>query len=85
MSISNSRMFKNLIFFTFAAVMILMGGYGILLIIHASVRNGSSEGYSLIFVLGLVLIIVSTFSLCIGVLYRESVSSAGDGKKNTRL
>jgi hypothetical protein len=82
-SIFNSRLFKNLIFFSFVAVMILMGGYGILLIIQASGGNGSSEGNSLIFVLGLILIIVSAFSLSIGVLYRKTISSAEGSKKRT--
>ena len=83
MSIFNSRHLKDIIFFGFAAVMILVGGYGILLLIQALGGNGSSEGNSLIFALGLVLVIVSVFSLIIGILHWKSVSSAGDSKKST--
>jgi len=82
-SIFNSRHFKDLIFFAFAAIMILVGGYGILLLMQALGGNGSSEGNSLIFVLGLVLIIVSVFSLAIGVLYRKSASSPENSGKGT--
>jgi hypothetical protein len=82
-SIFNSRLFKNLIFFVFVAVMILVGGYGILLIMQVWEGNGNSEGNSLIFVLGLVLIIVSGFSLSIGILHWRSVSFRENSKKST--
>ena len=83
MSIFSSRLFKNLVFFAFAAAMILVGCYGILLLMQALGGNGSSEGNSLIFALGLVLTIVSAFSLIIGVLHRKLVTSAEDNKKGT--
>jgi hypothetical protein len=82
-SIFNSRLFKDLIFLAFAAIMILVGGYGILLLIQVLGGNGSSEGNSLIFVLGLVLILVSAFALTIAVLYRKSESSTEHSKKST--
>ena len=83
MSIFDSRLFKVLIFSAFASVMILVGGYGILLLVQALGENGSSEGNSLIFVLGLILIIVSVFSLIIGILYWKSASTPKRSKKST--
>jgi hypothetical protein len=77
-----SQFFRDLIFFAFAAAMLFVGGYGILLIMQVLGGNGSSEGNSLIFVMGLVLIILSAFSLIIGVLHRKSGSSAEDSKKS---
>jgi uncharacterized membrane protein YidH (DUF202 family) len=82
-SILKSRFFRNLIFFAFVAAMLLVGYYGILLIGQSLGGNGSSEGSSLIFALGFVLILISVFSLSIGVLHWKSVSSAEDSKKST--
>jgi hypothetical protein len=74
MSVFKSRLFRDIIFFVFAALMLLAGFYAVLLLLEAFRGHGSSEGNSLIFVAGFTLLIFSIVSLVIGFLNRKTAS-----------
>ena len=81
-SASRSRIFRGLIVFLFAGAALLVGYYGVLLLVQAFNGHGSPGGNALLFVLGLILLALSPAAFIVGIVY-WTLSRPSQGEKNS--
>jgi hypothetical protein len=81
-SVPHSHFFRGLIVLMFVGAAVLVGGYGLRLIIVAFDGLGSSEGNLILFGLGSVLLILSPFVCIFGAVYWISLSPNSGDKNN---
>jgi hypothetical protein len=65
-SVFRSRFFRELIASIFAIAAVIVGCYGVFLIVEAFNVHGSSGGNALLFALGLILLVLSVAALIVG-------------------
>jgi len=80
--VSRSRIFQGLIVFIFAGVALLVGYYGVLLLVQGFNGHGSPGGNALLFVLGLILLALSPAAFIVGIVY-WTLSRPSQGEKNS--
>jgi hypothetical protein len=73
-SVFRSRFFRGLIVCIFAGTAILVGYYGVSLLVEAFNGHGSPGGNALLFVLGLILLVLSPVAFIVGIVYWTSSS-----------
>jgi hypothetical protein len=81
-SASRSRIFRGLIVFIFAGAALLIGYYGVLLLVQAFNGHGSPGGTALLFVLGLILLTLSPAVFIVGIVY-WTLSRPSPGERNS--
>jgi predicted PurR-regulated permease PerM len=81
-SIFRSRFIRRVVVFMFAGGALLVGYYGLSLLVEAFDRHGSPGGNAILFALGLILLVLSPLAVIAGVVYWTS-SSPNPGDKNT--
>ena len=67
-----SRFFRDFVIVIFAAAMVLVTSYGILLLAESFRDNGSTEGNSLLFTIGIVLFFPSIVAFIFAIVYWKS-------------
>lgn len=62
-----SRVVRRLVALIFAGALLLVGYYGLLLIVEAFDQHGSSAGNAIFFIIGLTLLVLSPFAFIVGI------------------
>ena len=78
-SISSSRFFRECLAFFFASAALIVGCYGVMLLVSAFDGNGSPVGNVLLFGLGLFLLIFSPIVLIFGLINWRKAHPSADG------
>jgi len=68
-SIFHSRFIRGFIVFMFTGVALLVGIYGLSLLVEAFDRHGSPGGNTVLFALSLILLVLASFTFIAGVVY----------------
>ena len=81
-SVSHFRFFRGSVVFMFAGAALLVGWYGLSLLVESFDGHGSPAGNVLLFALGLILLVLSAVTFIVGVV-RWTSSSPNPRDKNT--
>jgi predicted membrane channel-forming protein YqfA (hemolysin III family) len=81
-SVSHFRFFRGFVVFVFAGAALLVGWYGLSLLVESFNGHGSPGGNILLFALGLILLVLSAVAFLVGVV-RWTSSSPNPRDKNT--
>jgi hypothetical protein len=81
-SVFRSGFFRGLIVCIFAGAAILVGYYGVSLLVEAFNAHGSPGGNALLFALALILLALSPVAFIVAVVYWTSTSPNSGGKNS---